>query len=176
MSKILQNAPRGFRPSLSYQLLFRSLICLFLSGHFTQVLLPVSHCYNVDGYTVETIITLLWCGSSFFHNCFVGSCFFSWIIHSSHFPHVKYKLWPLDIYNGQPWAYYINQKEESIFTKRFIHLHYSLSNISHIFVHVCEVTRTIWKLFHTLPFWYMYTYTLMNFQHLFGIKYLPLTE
>ena len=28
-----------FRPSLSYQLSLRSLLCLFLSGHFTQVLL-----------------------------------------------------------------------------------------------------------------------------------------
>ena len=28
-----------FRPSLSYQLLLRSLFCLFLSGRFTQVLL-----------------------------------------------------------------------------------------------------------------------------------------
>ena len=28
-----------FRPSLSYQLLLRSLLCLFLSGRFTQVLL-----------------------------------------------------------------------------------------------------------------------------------------
>ena len=27
------------RPSLSYHLSFRSLFCLFLSGHFTQVLL-----------------------------------------------------------------------------------------------------------------------------------------
>ena len=28
-----------FRPSLSYHLSLRSLFCLFLSGHFTQVLL-----------------------------------------------------------------------------------------------------------------------------------------
>ena len=30
-----------FRPSLSYQLLLRSMFCLFLSGRFTQVLLHV---------------------------------------------------------------------------------------------------------------------------------------
>ena len=32
-----------FRPSLSYNLSLRSLFCLFLSGHFTQVLLQVNH-------------------------------------------------------------------------------------------------------------------------------------
>ena len=30
-----------FRPSLSYQLLLRSLFCIFLSGRFTQVLLYI---------------------------------------------------------------------------------------------------------------------------------------
>ena len=33
-----------FLPSLSYQLSFRSLFCLFLSGHFTQVLLYYNYC------------------------------------------------------------------------------------------------------------------------------------
>ena len=31
-----------FRPSLSYHLSFRSLLCLFLSGRFTQVLLEMA--------------------------------------------------------------------------------------------------------------------------------------
>ena len=30
-----------FRPPLSYHLLLRSLVCLFLSGHFRQVLLYI---------------------------------------------------------------------------------------------------------------------------------------
>ena len=45
MSKVLQNALwsilQYFRPSLSYQLLLRPLLCLFLSGRFTQVLLYI---------------------------------------------------------------------------------------------------------------------------------------
>ena len=32
-----------FRPSLSYHLSLRSLFCIFLSGHFTQVLLFLIH-------------------------------------------------------------------------------------------------------------------------------------
>ena len=42
-----------FRPSLSYHLSYRSLFCLFLSGHFTQVLLymiskKVYHVFSFD--------------------------------------------------------------------------------------------------------------------------------
>ena len=34
-----------FRPSLTYPLSFIPLFCLFLSGHFTQVLLYLDHLY-----------------------------------------------------------------------------------------------------------------------------------
>ena len=51
-SKVLPNAPRGAfcHTSLSYDLSLKFLFCLFLSGHFTQVLL-----YNKEQLTLHVI-------------------------------------------------------------------------------------------------------------------------
>ena len=44
-----------FRPLLSYQLLYRSLYCLFFSGRFTQVLLYVFILVHEPGYSTPLV-------------------------------------------------------------------------------------------------------------------------